>query len=103
MNEQPKQGFPTFGLIFVLLLVTLGVGFYYFMDSMLDDYSRFQAYKNFCEERPNLCYCSLWESGCEFKTSWSSVNGLSNDTKELCELAKVLKDKKTLFRVGCGK
>jgi hypothetical protein len=65
----------------------------------INDFKEYKAYKGFCEDRPTYCYCDF--SQCEFKTEWSSINGLSNNTKELCKLANELNDKKTIFKVGC--
>jgi len=62
----------------------------------VDDYNK---YKDFCEERPTYCYCRFGE--CTFKSSWSSKAGLSQDTKDLCELAEILDDKKMIFDIGC--
>jgi len=99
MVEQEEQGFPIFGAIAVLILIGMGVGAYYLINSMIDDYQEYKTYQNFCEERPTFCYCDYLS--CEFKTSWSSVSGLSNDTIALCDLATKLKDKETLFKAGC--
>jgi hypothetical protein len=93
--------FPSVGLIFVLIMIAFGAGAYFLIDSVLGDYEDYKTYKDFCNARPSFCYCEWLD--CEFKTRWSSVDGFSNDTKELCKLAKELGDKKTLFRVGCEK
>jgi len=84
-------------IFFLIILAGLIVLNYWFWAGDIKEYT---AYKDFCEDRTNFCYCSSW-NGCEFKTSWSSINGLSEDTKALCELATKLNDKKILFKVGC--
>lgn len=67
------------------------------------DYQMYKIYTNFCEDKPNFCYCDWFTTyrRCEFKSQWSSQTGLSNETIQLCELAKSLKDKETLFKAGC--
>ena len=102
MVEQEEQGFPIFGTIAVIILIGMGVGAYYLVNSMIDDYQEYKTYQNFCEDRPTFCYCSFHSMGCEFKTSWSSQSGFSNETKELCDLAIKIKDKETIFQVGCN-
>ena len=77
--------------VIVVLGILLVVGYYTSKD--------YREYKSFCKERPTYCYCSL--GNCEFKTSWSSFNGFSNETKELCDLAIKLEDKEMIFKVGC--
>jgi len=67
----------------------------------MPEVEKYKAYKEFCEERPTFCYCSLRNGGCEYKTSWSSQEGLSEDIKALCELANKLEDKEILFKAGC--
>lgn len=85
--------------IAIVLLVILGVFGYKILSEEWNDY---QEYKQFCHERPNFCYCSLSSGGCEYKLSWNSVDGLSEDTKALCKLAKKLDDKEMEFKAGCG-
>ena len=85
-----------FGIALIMVMVytiyTLSVSVYH-------DVSDYNKYKDFCEDRTNFCYCSYGE--CDFKTSYSSISGMSNDTKDLCALAKELNDKQVLFRTGC--
>ena len=88
----------TLGLIFCLILISALV--YLLIIIVITEAKNFEEYQSFCEQRPNFCYCSYGE--CEFKTSWSSINGFSQDTKDLCELATKLEDKKILFKVGCN-
>ena len=64
--------------------------------SEVDEYNQ---YKSFCKDRPTFCRCSWGE--CSFKTQWSSVTGLDQDTKDLCALADLLDDEKMIFEVGC--
>ena len=85
-------------LILTLIVLTLLVyGVFILTSKYLSEYNE---YKEFCKERPTFCYCS-WGK-CEFMLSWSSVNGLSEDTKELCNLARELNDSKMIFKTGCG-
>lgn len=83
-------------LIFVALLLLL---MFYSFNYIKKEYHEEKQYSKFCEERPNFCYCDY--VGCEYKISWSSINGLSEDTKDLCKLAKKLEDKKMLFKARC--
>jgi hypothetical protein len=89
------QAFILFGLLIIALIGMLHLG-----QKLIDEHNQYREYKQFCEERPTFCYCNLL-GGCEFKTSWSSLDGLSEDTKALCELANKLDDKKIIFRAGC--
>jgi len=65
------------------------------------------AYHSFCDTRPSFCYCGI--ISCEFRTLRTEKytngelisNEFSNDTLALCDLAKELKDKKTIYKVGC--
>ena len=84
----------SFILIVFLIIVLIMI-----IPSAVNEYKRNIEYNAFCEERPNFCYCD--RISCEYKTSWSSVNGFSKETTELCNLAKKLNDKKMLFEVGC--
>jgi hypothetical protein len=99
-----------FGIMFLLLIVILSIiGF----RAISKEYNQYKEYKSFCEDRPNFCYCDLWDGGCSFKSKYtsstSSTNGIltsstetmSQDTKDLCNLAKQLNDKKTIYKVGC--
>ena len=87
-------------LISALLIILVLLGLYFVgLPFAIEESKQLKAYENFCEIRPTFCYCNF--VSCQFKTSWSSVNGFSNDTKELCKLAKEFEDKKTIFRVGC--
>lgn len=87
----------------VLILLFGFMGFMVFQD-VTHEVKNFKAYQSFCEDKPNFCYCSTifgFPEECQFKTSWSSQNGFSEDTMALCELAKDLKDKEQLFKAGC--
>jgi len=87
------------GFFAITLFLILGYILYLVLPPAIDEVRDYWKYEDFCEERPNFCYCSFGE--CEFKKSWSSTEGLSQDTKDLCKLAKELEDKKTIFKVGC--
>jgi hypothetical protein len=92
------------GMIAVNTLIIIMICFmiyciYLFVDGEIKEQKLYNEYQSFCKDKVNFCYCSYGE--CEFKTQWSSVNGLSNDTNELCKLANKLDDKKTLFKAGC--
>jgi hypothetical protein len=90
----------------IIFLAGYGVSY------LKSEYDNYKEYKNFCEDKPNFCYCSLMD-GCTFKTQYTTSSSLTNgiltsssetmsqDTKELCNLAKKLNDKKTIFEVGC--
>jgi len=89
------------GKIIVLLGMALIVFILFIFGLFLSNsYKEYNTYKTFCEDKPEFCYCSMF--ACEYKTQWSSVNGLSNDTIELCELANKLNDKETFFKAGCN-
>jgi len=89
-------------LVIILLMI---VGALVFLIKVVpegyQEYKQMKAYKSFCEDKTDFCYCELF-SRCVFKTSWSSKEGLSEDTKELCKLANELNDKETLFKSGCN-
>ena len=93
----------TLFIIFFLIIIAVNIFLWY------PDYKEYNAYKNFCENRPNFCYCSLLDN-CEFKiqTSQKCINNncnellLSNNTLELCKLAEELNDKNMLFKAGCN-
>ena len=82
-------------VIVVLCLFGMFVGWKITISSV-EDYNQ---YKSFCKERPTFCRCSWGD--CTFKSQWSSVSGLSQDTQDLCELADLLDDEKMIFEVGC--
>ena len=82
--------------IFVVLALLIWFGIY-----LKEQYSDYKEYKEFCEERSDFCYCSLFEGGCEFKLQWNSQDGPSKDVLELCELANKLNDKEMIFKAGC--
>lgn len=85
-------------LIFIILI---GVAMY---NLIYEPYSEYKTYKNFCEDKPDFCYCDHFQ--CEFKTSYSQKcvdgncsNYLSSDeTKELCKLATQLNDREMMFK-----
>jgi hypothetical protein len=99
-------------IIAIIILIIVLVIVVFATKHIIKDMKDYQRYKSFCNERPNFCYCS-WEE-CEFKTmSFSSTgftngiqtsnsSGMSEDTIELCKLAKELNDKKMEFRIGCN-
>lgn len=78
-----------FWLLFVYVLCSWGQVIY-------GNWKEYKVYSEFCETRPTLCYCGV--RGCEMRTE----NEFSDDKKALCELAKSIGDKKTLFKVGCS-
>lgn len=94
-----------------IIIILLFGGIYFFGTIAKQEWIRYNAYKEFCDERPNFCYCSGFE--CDYKvSSWTSTStlngeiienseGMSKESEELCELAKELNDKKMLFKVGC--
>ena len=90
-------------IIIVLIIILVNIFLWY------PDYKEYKVYKNFCDDKPDFCYCSFFE-GCEFKTQTSQkcINGncdellLSDNTLELCKLAEELNDKEILFKVGCN-
>lgn len=98
-------------LLFVGLIILVSWGIWHFV--LEEDVKNYKEYKEFCEERPDFCYCAWFE--CEYKTSsWTSTkiingklinnsSGISKETKELCDLATKLEDKKMLFKIGCLK
>jgi hypothetical protein len=91
----------------LILIILMIIGLVILIKGLIKDVGQYKEYKDFCEDRPSFCYCSYFK--CEFNTRLTQTcsNGncseyiLSEDTKELCELANSLNDKKTLFRVGC--
>ena len=83
-------------LVIIILLISVFV-----VPPVTKELKQMKAYKDFCKERTDFCYCDYFS--CEFKTSWSSVTGFSEDTKDLCNLAKSLNDTKTQFQAGCEK
>lgn len=86
-----------------LVCIVFIMGFYLSIE-IVSEYKLFKEYKIFCEDKPDFCYCNSWlglPGSCEFKSQWSSQTGLSNETIQLCEIAKSLKDKEVLFKVGC--
>ena len=95
-----KKGFMLNLIVDIIFIVVLLVIVCYFLPGVLKEREQQKAYTEFCKERPNFCYCDYFS--CEFKTSWSSVTGFSEDTKDLCKLAKSLNDTKTIFKAGCG-
>ena len=71
-----------------------------------NEYQEYKIYKEFCQDK-DICYCE--SLNCEFRTQRTEkyINGelisneLSNETKELCNLAKELDDKEVMFRGEC--
>ena len=98
------------GILVLLIIGVLFLGIFYLLGGFTD-LKQYREYKSFCQERQDFCYCEWGE--CEFmtQTSYSTnyVNGnlinnsssMSEDTIELCKLAKSLDDKEILFRTGC--
>jgi hypothetical protein len=93
-----KKGFIFDLIVLVIIMFLIGVFVVLFA---IKEIKEMNAYKDFCKERTDFCYCDYFS--CEFKTSWSSVTGFSEDTKDLCELAKSFNDTKTIFKAGCEK
>lgn len=92
-----KKGGVISSLIFFILLI--GGLVYVTYNYAYPEYQRYETYKDFCEDKPNFCYCKM--GICEYRVQWNSVTGLSKDAKELCKLAKSFEDKRTLFAAGC--
>jgi hypothetical protein len=93
-------------LITIIVIVIVGFmiyGIFLLVKSEIKDYTDYKEYKNFCKDKSDFCYCDMNVvlGKCSFKTQWSSVDGLSNDTIELCALANRLNDKEIIFEVGC--
>jgi len=86
-------------MVLMISLIILGIIFLVSTEIIIKDYREYKEYKDFCEEREDFCFCE--KLVCEFKTQWSSEGGLSKDSKDLCELAKKLKDKRIRFQIGC--
>jgi len=85
------------GAVVFVIIILFGLFIAWKMTmSSIDDYGE---YKAFCKERKDFCRCSWGD--CTFKTKWSSVDGFSQDTEDLCELADLLDDEKVIFEVGC--
>lgn len=96
------------GKLFVgFILVLIIVAFISLIPVIVSEYKQQKAYLEFCEERPAFCYCNAIE--CEFRTLRTEKyvnnslisNEFSEDTKALCDLAKELNDKRTIYKVGC--
>jgi hypothetical protein len=89
-------------------LFLLGLlGIFWLSATISDDLERYSTYKDYCNNRIEVCYCSWGE--CTFRSmTWTRSengvqisSGMDNQTKELCDLATKLNDKETLFKVGC--
>lgn len=101
-------------ILSIIAVLGILVGISMFIMVALDDVRNYKEYKTFCNKRPNFCYCSFRDGGCTFRAqtikSAQYVNGvltktsssMSNDTLELCKLAKKLDDRETLFKAGCN-
>jgi hypothetical protein len=62
-----------------------------------------KEYANFCDERPDFCYCNKFiiTLSCEYKISETCINGICNKSKnsqELCDLATKLDDEEMIFK-----
>lgn len=94
-------------ILIVIVLLALFIGGIYFLFVQVRGY---MTYSKFCKNHTDLCYCDLF-NGCSFKmvhsSSTSTVNGVqvtssqSNNVKELCDLARKIKDKQMLFDAEC--
>lgn len=87
-----------------IALIIIGITFfgyiiYLLISSTIKDYNEYEIYKSFCEDKTDFCYCSTFQ--CIFKTQWSSISGLNNESKELCNIARELNDKEVIFEIGC--
>ena len=104
-NKKGSLFWDIFRIILVLAIIVLFVSI--FVKVLREEYKEYKTYKNFCADKTEFCYCEHFE--CEFRTSRTEkwINGelvsdeFSNQTKELCKLAKELDDKKIMYRVGC--
>jgi hypothetical protein len=94
-----KKGFMLNLIVDIIFIIVLLIVVVFFAPAVLKEREQQKAYTEFCKERPDFCYCEYFS--CEFKTSWSSVTGFSEDTIALCKLAKSLNDTKTEFKAGC--
>ena len=86
-------------ICWILIIVLIVIFLFIQIPKVVKEREQNKAYNAFCEERPCFCYCNYFS--CEFKTSWSSQTGFSNETIELCNLAKKLNDKEMIFKAGC--
>ena len=109
MEEQQETKKTIWQWIILLILgITLTICFGWLINSMITDWHNYNTYKDFCSDKPSICYCSGFLI-CEFKTSSSQhcLNGncseyiLDKNTIELCKIAKELNDKEIMFKVGC--
>jgi hypothetical protein len=99
-------------VLYTLILLTLLFGGVYFSGNMAkQEWDKYTAYREFCEERPSFCHCSWFECEYKIRTTQSStiINGkltdfgseVSKEVKDLCNLGKQLNDTKMLFKAGC--
>jgi len=115
-DAEQLNGLEYFSVIWriILFVIIVVLNIYLIFWVLSPTIAEYNIYNDFCNERPNFCYCSLWDmGGCEFKTlSYSSTqmtngvltnssSGMSEDTKALCELATKLEDEEMIFKVGC--
>lgn len=104
MNKKGFSGYLVAGIFFILLILII---LYSVIPVAIDEYRQRKAYSEFCGSRPSFCYCGA--TSCEFRTLRTEkyVNGslisneFSEDTIAVCNLAKQLNDKVTIFKVGC--
>ena len=91
------------GLVLIMIIIAIFFGF----KSFCDDYEEYKVYKDFCEDKPNFCYCKNLECAFNTKKIERYENGVlvsnefSEQTEELCKIALELNDRKVLFEVGC--
>jgi hypothetical protein len=106
MKNKKAQSYVTIFIVGIALLVLFGMGIYY-LHTQVNGYI---TYSKFCKNNTDLCYCDLF-NGCSFKLSHSystsTINGVqvsssqSTNVKELCDLARKIKDKQMLFDAEC--
>jgi len=106
MKNKKSQSYVTILIVGIIILFLFGIAIYYAYTQI----NGYMTYSKFCKNNTDLCYCDLF-NGCSFKLSHSSststVNGVqvsssqSNNVKELCDLARKIKDKQMLFDAEC--
>ncbi len=98
-NMRNKRGGILSILAIIILAVTLGSIAVKAVGTVVNDFKDYKEYMEFCENNNEFCYCERFS--CEFKIQWNSEEGLSKESREFCEIAKGLEDKKMMFKAGC--
>jgi hypothetical protein len=106
MKNNKAQSNITIFIVGIIGLCFLGIAIYISIVTI----NNYLTYDEFCKNNTDLCYCDLF-NGCTFRLSHSSstsiINGVqinssqSNNVKELCDLARKIKDKQMLFDAEC--